>query len=303
MIHNEHFEFNHIACPVCQSDEPKFLGWRGGEAHHAKLGIKTAIVRCRKCSHQYPNPMPFPKNGLDKLYTDTEDYFRGHDVERKKQSGLTLMKEFENRLGGRGRSLDVGCGVGEILWAAKESGWEYEGVDPSSEFIKYGRTHLGIEGKVSLLEEANFPDNYFDAVSMSSIIEHLYNPYEMLREIWRVLRPGGYLWFDAPNEDGLYMIMGNIYMRLQRRDWVVVMAPTFPPYHVQGFNPSSLKLLLQRSDFELEEIKIYGGMWEFTGEQTFRKRVEYQAARCINEIGNRLGKGTYMVIWAKKPNQ
>lgn len=294
------FEFKEIFCPVCDKNDPQFCGWRGGEAHQSGAGVKTAIVRCKNCSHQYPNPMPFPKIDLAEVYVNADEYFHGHDMESKKQNGLQLMEEFERKLGKRGRFLDVGCGIGELLWAAKESGWEAEGVDPSKEFIEIARERLGVEGRVAVLEEAAFPDNHFDAVAMSSIIEHLYNPYETLREVHRVLCPEGLLWFDAPNEDGLYMQLGNLYMRLQRKDWVVVMAPTFPPYHVQGFNQKSLRTLLKRTGFKLEEINIAGSVCEQRGEQSFRKKLEFGAAKIINQMGKLLDKGAYMSIWAQK---
>jgi len=300
MMQESLFEFKEICCPACGGDAPKFLGWRGGEAHQSGAGEKTAIVRCKKCSHQYPNPMPFPKANLEEIYVDADDYFCGHGVEAKKQSGLRLMRDFEQKLGKCGKFLDVGCGAGEALWAAKESGWEAEGVDPSMEFIKIGRERLGVEGRATTLEEAKFPDNYFDAVAMSSIIEHLYNPFETLREVHRVLRPEGLLWFDVPNEDGLYMQFGNLYMRLQRKDWVVVMAPTFPPYHVQGFNPKSLRKLLERAGFEFKKMEILGEVSEQQGEQSWRKKIEINAAKIINQIGKILNKGSYMSVWAQK---
>ncbi len=137
------FEFKEICCPVCGGDAPKFLGWRGGDAHQSGAGEKTAIVRCQKCSHQYPNPMPFPKAKLEEVYVNADEYFHGHDVEVKKQNGLGLLKEYEQKLGWRGKFLDVGCGAGELLWAAKTSGWEAEGVDPSKEFIEIGRERHG----------------------------------------------------------------------------------------------------------------------------------------------------------------
>lgn len=294
------FEFKEISCPACGENEREFRGWRGGEAHQSGAGVKTAIVRCKNCSHQYPNPMPFPKSELADVYTDAETYFIGHDVEMKKHSGLALMKEFEKKLGKRGRFLDVGCGVGELLWAAKESGWDAVGLDPSKEFIEIGREKLGVEGQVSTLEEARFPDDHFDAVAMSGIIEHLYDPYETLTEIHRILRPDGWLWFDAPNEDGLYMQLGDLYMRLQRKDWVVVLAPTFPPYHVQGFNPKSLGKLLDRADFSLKELKIAGEVCEQQGERSLRKKIEFGAAKLINSFGKVINKGMYMNIWAQK---
>ena len=294
------FEFKEINCPVCDADVPKFLGWRGGEAHQSGTGEKTTIVRCKKCSHQYPNPMPFPKVHLEEVYVNADEYFRGHNIEGKKQSGLRLMSEFEQKSGKRGKFLDVGCGAGELLWAAKESGWDAEGVDPSKEFIEIGRERLGVEGRVTILEEANFPDNYFDAVAMSSIIEHLYNPFETLREVHRILRPDGLLWFDAPNEDGLYMQFGNLYMRLRGKKWVVVMAPTFAPYHVQGFNKNSLKKIIERTGFQISELKILGGVNAQTGEQTLRKKIEFGGAKFINWLDRLTGSEMYMSVWARK---
>ena len=294
------FEFKEICCPVCDNNTPKFLGWRGGDAHQRGIGEKTAIVRCRKCSHQYPNPMPFPKVGLEEVYVDADEYFSGHDVELKKKNALRLMQEFEQKLGRRGKFLDVGCGAGELLWAAKESQWEVEGVDPSKEFVEIGLERFGVQGRITTLKEANFPNNYFDAVAMSSLIEHLYEPFETLCEVHRVLRPDGLLWFDAPNEDGLYMQFGNLYMRLQGKDWVVVMAPTFPPYHVQGFNPKSLRKLLDRAGFKCKEMEIVGGVYEQKGAKTLRKKIEFNAAKIINQVGKVLNKGSYMSIWARK---
>lgn len=294
------FKFEKISCPVCETEDTKFCGWRGGEAHQSGAGVKTAIVRCRNCSHQYPNPMPFPEGDLSEIYVDADEYFRGHDVEKKKQNGLSLMREFELRLGKKGRFLDVGCGAGELLWAAKTSGWEAQGIDPSKEFIEIGRERLGVEGRVTTLEEANFPGDHFDAVIMSGIIEHLYDPLETLKEIHRVLKPNGWFWFDAPNEDGFYMKLGNLYMRLRGKDWVVTLAPTFPPYHVQGFNPKSLKNLVEKSDFELKELKNFGDISQQTGDQTLRKKIEYNGAKFVNWLGKFVGQGMYMSVWAQK---
>jgi SAM-dependent methyltransferase len=245
--------------------------------------------------------MPFPTLGLDNLYKDPENYFDGHDTESKKKAGLKLLREFEQVLGKRGRYLDVGCGCGEWLWAAQTAGWDYEGVDPSSMYIDLARRKLGVRGRAVTLEQAGFEDNSFDAISLSSLLEHLYDPYATLLEVSRVLRPGGLLWFDAPNEDGLYMRAGNLYMKLKRRDWVVTLAPTFAPFHVQGFNPVSVRRLLDRVGLEIQELEVYGGMWPFSGQQSLTKRIGYQTARLVNWVGNHTGMGSYMNVRARKP--
>lgn len=300
MTQESFFEFQKINCPACDGRESRSIGWRGGDAHQNGAGVKTAIVRCKKCSHQYPNPMPFPKVELEEIYVEVDEYFHGHDIEKKKENGLRLMGEFEQKLGRKGRFLDVGCGAGEVLWAAKESGWNSTGIDPSKEFIEIAKKRLGVDGRVTTLEDARFPDGHFDAVFMGGIIEHLYNPFETLREVHRVLQPNGCLFFDAPNEDGLYMRLGNLYMRLRGKDWVVVMAPTFPPYHVQGFNPNSLRQLLNRAGFVVKDLEIGGGVCEQQGDASIRKKLEFSAAKVINTVGKALNMGSYMGIWAQK---
>ena len=67
--------------------------------------------------------MPFPKVDLGVLYSDADEYFQNHELEEKKNNALGIMRDFETRLGKKGKILDVGCGRGELVWAAKESGW------------------------------------------------------------------------------------------------------------------------------------------------------------------------------------
>lgn len=294
------FEFRQINCPVCDSGRSKKVGYRGGEAHHSRQGVKTTIVRCVDCTHQYPNPMPFPTVNLDEIYVDAAEYFVNHDLEEKKRNCLGLIEKFEKRLGRKGDFLDVGCGRGELIWAAKESGWNFQGIDPSKDFVEFGRQYLGVEAQIGTLEEVNFPAESFDAVALGGIIEHLYNPAEILGQVQRLLRPNGWLYFDAPNEDGLYMQIGNAYMRLRGKDWVVVLAPTFSPFHVQGFNPNSIQKLVDGADFVIRDFRIFGEISPQTGNRTFRKVLEYRIGKCLNWVGNLFGKGMYMEVWAQK---
>jgi SAM-dependent methyltransferase len=245
--------------------------------------------------------MPFPRGDLAALYTDTEEYFSAHDVEGKKRMGGELLKIVETKLGHKGSLLDLGCGRGELLWAAREAGWNTEGVDPSPAHLEWARTNLGIEGRLGTIEAATFPSDHFDAITMGGVIEHLYDPYATLREVLRVLKPGGVFYFDAPNEDGLYTRIGNIYQRAQGRDWVVNLAPTFAPYHVQGFNPKSVQQLLRRVGLEVDSLVVYGQTSPMTGKTSLRKRTEHRAGQLVNWLGNKIGAGIYMYVWAKKP--
>src|SRR6185503_13898177 len=134
------------------------------QAHHDARGERVAIVRCASSGHLYPWPMPFPKKDLSSLYTDPDEYFSAHEVEKKKSNGSELIKTLEQKLPQRGRLLDVGCGRGELVWAAREAGWKVEAVDPSAEYLDWARSHLGIEGRLGTIEQAKFADESFDAV-------------------------------------------------------------------------------------------------------------------------------------------
>ena len=293
------FDFREINCPVCGESNFRAVGYRGGEAHHSGSGVRTRIVRCSTCTHQYPNPMPFPIGDLGELYSNTDEYFANHEIEGHKSSALGLVGAIEERLGRKGRLLDIGSGRGEVLWAARERGWESVGVEASAEFIEFGRKHLSVEARAAPFEKTGFERSSFDAVIMNGLIEHLYDPAAVLSEVKRVLKPDGWLYFDAPNEDGLYMAMGNAYMRLRGRDWVVVLAPTFPPFHVQGFNPASVKTLLKQTGFIVRDFNIHGDVFSQMGPQTLRKRLEFFGARLANSVGNLIGKGSYITIWAQ----
>ena len=294
------FEFLEVNCPVCGSDDRSYKGMRGGIDHQSGSGEPSSIFRCRECTHLYPFPMPIPVHGLNDLYENADEYFKGHDIDKKILNGVEMMRQFEGRLGTKGSFLDVGCGVGELLRAAQDEGWAAEGIDPSREFVSIGREKLGVNAKVCTLKDAGYPDEHFDAVAMSSLIEHLYDPLQVLIEIRRILKPLGILWFDAPNEDGLYMKFGNLYMKLRGKKQVVVMAPTFAPFHVQGFNPRSVRTILKNADLVPDELLVIGEVCPQTGKSTRAKRAEFYLARKVNTIGRWIGMGTYMSVWSRR---
>ena len=91
-------------------------------------------------------------------------------------------------------------------------------------------------------------------------------------------------------------------MRILGRDWVVNLAPTFPPYHVQGFNPSSLRRLVQSVGFQVDELHVFGKVLPLGGQPSLRKRIEHRAAQLTNWIGNQMGAGIYMDVWLRKPS-
>ncbi|MBC7930559.1 MAG: class I SAM-dependent methyltransferase [Rubrivivax sp.] len=289
------------ACPVCDQPPTKRVGRRGGAAHRAGLGIECNLWRCRACGLIFPNPMPVPVGGIEQHYAvEPEEYFRHHDEEGKIASGREFLEHAEALTGRVGRLLDIGAGRGERLSAARESGWEAVGIEPSSSFAEHAARNSGAEIRREPIERCGFDAASFDLVVLAGVLEHLYNPDETIREVSRVLRPGGALFVDVPNESGLYFRFGNLYQKLRGRDWSVNLAPTFEPFHVFGFNPRSLRALLTKHGLAVREWRVYGGQAYLPRRDGLVGALEQAAAHAVTALSNVGELGTYIETWAVK---
>jgi SAM-dependent methyltransferase len=288
-------------CPVCGVPPSKYLGRRGGSAHRMGLGVECRVWRCGGCGIIFPNPMPMPLGGVEQHYAlDPTSYFRQHDAELKLAGASRSLEYAAQIAGGRGRLLDIGAGRGEMLAAARALGWEAVGVEPSPSFAEYAERLSGAEVRREPVERCGFEPESFDAVILGSVLEHLYNPDETMGEIARLLRRGGALYVDVPNEAGLYFRLGNLYQRLRGRDWVVNIAPTFEPFHVFGFCPRALRALLAKHGLRVYEWSVYAGHSALPDRGGLAGAVEQLGARAVTAL-SRVGQlGTYISAWALK---
>jgi D-sedoheptulose 7-phosphate isomerase len=141
-----------------------------------------------------------------------------------------------------GRILDVGCGFGYFLSAVSDD-WEKHGVEISDYAAKvakqYGKIFIGT------LEDANYPDEFFHAVVMYHVIEHLENPEAIVQEVYRVLKKGGALVVGTPDFD-------SGCARRFRKNYRLL----YPgESHISLFTTHSLRRLLQDFGFEVDRVE------------------------------------------------
>jgi SAM-dependent methyltransferase len=136
-----------------------------------------------------------------------------------------------------GRLLDIGFGNGGFLKMAVEMGWHAEGIDFDPEAVQAARSR-GLDVRCAGVEELLDEPGYYDVITLSHVIEHVYDPPALLRAIYRLLKPGGLLWLDTPNLDSL----GHARFRRNWRD-------LDPPRHLTLFCVDSLNTALKQVGF------------------------------------------------------
>lgn len=128
-----------------------------------------------------------------------------------------------------GKVLDVGCGTGFGCAMLQKSCEQVIGIDISPDAIKYAKQSF-IVGDAQNLP---FFDSYFDGIAAMEVIEHVHNPGQTMREIYRVLKPKGVLVISTPNSRGIH---------------------SENPYHLKEFTLSEFKTLVQKNGFKIREV-------------------------------------------------
>ena len=128
-----------------------------------------------------------------------------------------------------GRLLDIGCGIGETLIAAREAGFEAVGLDVGEYPVQHCR-ELGFEVHRASITDTGLPSDSFDVVTMWDVIEHIPRTADGLTEVARILKPGGIAVMVTPSAQYLKAHLARRVHRHFRGLW----AKTHFVYHSPG---------------------------------------------------------------------
>jgi SAM-dependent methyltransferase len=126
----------------------------------------------------------------------------------------------------------------------QELGWEVTGVEPDGEAAKVALERFGLSVHEGALEEVAFPDDTFDAITMSHVVEHLPDPISTISECRRILKKGGRLVVTVPNIESLSY-------RIYREAWRGLEVPR----HLFLFSSPTLRACVERSGLQLLELR------------------------------------------------
>lgn len=143
---------------------------------------------------------------------------------------LPRLKKGESK-----KVLDIGCGSGSFLRDAMQLGWEVQGIDPDS---KAASQVAGLRVEQGGLPQTRFKDATFDVVTLSHVIEHTHDPVASLREVFRLLKPGGLIWVSTPN-------VSSVSHYRFRSNWIGLHSPA----HLVLFSHKNIKHALRAAGF------------------------------------------------------
>jgi 2-polyprenyl-3-methyl-5-hydroxy-6-metoxy-1,4-benzoquinol methylase len=214
-------------------------------------GLWFAVVQCHECGLCFTNPRPT----LETIAQFYPDVYRPHHTTAKRKPRWRLRLPLPWRqygkdypmipMHGRGRLLDFGCGGGTYMARMKRLGWDVTGVDTSESAIRRVRAEPGLRGLVGTLPHPQLDPGSFDVITMWHSLEHVHSPLTVLREARRLLAPGGKLAIAVPNID-------SSPFRWFGRSWYGLDLPR----HLTHFTPWTLRLILERADFDVGPIRM-----------------------------------------------
>jgi SAM-dependent methyltransferase len=230
-------------CPIC-----------GGEAPAVLCPVVLAgsapvyeLAECIRCRSRFLNPLPTAEE-LNRFYAPN---YYGSDWYKQEGKGRVFGRKMLPS-GSHGNFLDVGCSLGFFLDGIRQSShWHVYGVEFSPEAVAFAREKLNLDVSGGELKTVHYPDQFFDYIHVSNVLEHVRDPLGFLQECRRILRAGGHLSLCVPNGP-------------------VDSAPLIKYYKTEGsparskdghlffFSQNGLRLLLKQTNFEIVAGRTYG---------------------------------------------
>lgn len=280
-----------VRCPLCDGTD--------FQSRHRSLGY--TIVDCRGCGLTHVNPQPTDAD-LTRFYEtvfhtpawyERFPHLRDFDYFGEAAgdgAGHRSYVELARRHVSRGSWLDVGCGHGRLAAEAAAVGYEAFGIDPNPLAVRAARQRLGsdrvFQGGV---EAAALPPDRFSIASVVGTVEHLKRPLATLREIHRVLEPGGLILVQTPN-------LASLQYRRQGAAW----EQFTPPGHLVYFTPRTLRAMLKAAGFRRVRFDMpfpLGAGWEYgAASATARQRGRGPFRLLLARLGSLLGGRCEMAL-------
>lgn len=279
------------ACPTCPSPPDPKLIFRKSE------GI--GIWKCPGCGVYYASPR-FDEPSLLGIYENEAfsdmSFYDGWSYEAWQQSAArgwfvsNLKTQLVKRyIPGGSRVLDIGCSTGEFVAVARKNGFDAEGIDNSKMLIDIGQRILNVSVQQSDIKDFH-PSRKYMGIVIWDVLEHLYDPVDMLKRCANLMEEGGYLFAQVPNLRGISNRLKSFACRtgLSKYDY----GHFGFPYHLYFFDERSLVELTAAAGLEAVHFESWSHLLK-DGKRGFVTDLIIKATKkyCLSD---------YVIVVARK---
>jgi 2-polyprenyl-3-methyl-5-hydroxy-6-metoxy-1,4-benzoquinol methylase len=156
------------------------------------------------------------------------------------RAGLERALDLLPRLAEGARTLDIGCGAGELVYLLRAAGCDANGFDPDARYIDWARGIMGGAVEENTIE-GFAPSRDFDATFLYHVLEHMPDPRHVFHRCGEWLKEGGLLVVEVPNVEARNQAPGHQYIKP----------------HLHYFNKTTLTVLGGQHGFTVEEGGTY----------------------------------------------
>lgn len=230
-----------VGCPLCRAH---------ATVPFTRIAGPYRVVVCPTCGLGRTEPHP-PDAVLRALYegeyTSPEARKFGGPIETVRRFFVrALARRIARRAGPHGRVLDVGCGDGKLLVALAAHGFEGTGIELNPRVDERLPPGSRIRIFVGSLADAGLPPASFHVVVLRHVLEHLDDPLAALREVRRLVAPGGTVVVAVPN-------LASWQARLARDQWFHLDLPR----HLWHFTADTLARMLEQTGFRVRTMSHF----------------------------------------------
>ncbi len=223
------------------------------------------VVKCQQCGLLFENPRPTLASIID--FYSRQDKYDNWLFKENARNNLWMRRLRKIRKHNAvGPILDIGAGVGQFLFYARDHFGIVNGTEVSASAINIAHEKYGlilIQGSFTAIDWGN---RRFNTITMFHVLEHLHDPQETLRRCYELMEPGGLLVIAVPNElFGLKTKAKQLLKRvgIERFQAVgklgmpkIALDGSVPEIHLVHYTPVTLKNALIRAGFGVIEVGL-----------------------------------------------
>jgi 2-polyprenyl-3-methyl-5-hydroxy-6-metoxy-1,4-benzoquinol methylase len=240
---------NYTQCPVCDSTNiaPALTA-----QDYTVSQQKFAVWHCSSCTLRFTQQVP--RQDAIQAYYKSDTYISHSDTKKGlinslyhlvRKRTLQAKKNLIITETGiqQGTVLDIGCGTGAFLHTMQTAGWRITGLEPDDNARAKAKElyNLQPQSPEGLL---NLPAQYFDAITMWHVIEHVHELHAYINQLAKIIKPGGKILIAVPN-----------YTSNDAATYGMYWAAYDVPRHLYHFSPGAMRQLLAKHGLHVKDTK------------------------------------------------